>query len=312
MPLFFFLSGLTVRKETTLYTFKKSINALIVPYVCFYIFYFVKALFRDPEWLISEGWIKPLIGMLIGVGFNTDISFMVHVPLWFLIGLFCCKVLYSFVNNISGKYEKSIQIVLCIFFVLVAYLLKTNQSYLPFSIGSVFLVYPFFLLGNFLSSQLINILKYPKQLYVLVTLIIVTASVIIFTLINGRVDVANISFGSNILLFYVTGFSGIVFILIISSFIKLPNILNFFAKNTLIILALHSITTRLIEIALTKFGFAEIDTNKTIIISSVTLAIVVAIGSLLLNYIPIYIINKYFPWIIGKKNKNKTVPSNTN
>lgn len=84
------------------------------------------------------------MGMFVGVGFDTDISYMAGIPLWFLMGLFCCKMLYAFINNISGKHEATIQIVLGIFFVLFAYLLKTNHSYLPFSIGSVFLVYPFF------------------------------------------------------------------------------------------------------------------------------------------------------------------------
>ena len=35
----------------------------------------------------------------------------------------------------------------------------------------------------------------------------------------------------------------------------------------------------------------------------VALAVVVALGSLLLNYIPIYVINRFFPWMLGRKRK---------
>ena len=132
MPLFFFLSGIMVKNEKIYETVTRSFKTLIVPYVCFYLinllYFFINASFRKPELL--EGYLlKSFLGMFVGVVFDTDFSTMVSHPLWFLLGLFWCRLLYSIIKNISGNHNRIVQIIFCIIFVIVAFLLKKNQTY---------------------------------------------------------------------------------------------------------------------------------------------------------------------------------------
>ena len=155
MPLFFFLSGIMVKNEKIYETATKSLKTLIVPYVCFYLinllYFFINVYFRKTEFL-GDNLLKSFLGMFVGVVFDTDFSTMVSHPLWFLLGLFCCRLLYSMINNISGNHNKIVQIIFCIIFVVAAFLLKKSQLFLPWSLGSAFLAYPFFLMGSFVSK----------------------------------------------------------------------------------------------------------------------------------------------------------------
>lgn len=310
MPLFFFLSGLTAKKESVSTSFKKSIKSLIIPYVCLYLvnylYLVVNSYLRHPEKLEEVGLLKPLLGMFVGVGYETEISTNICVPLWFLAGLFCCKMLFSLIHNIfSGKNENIVQIALSVLFVVSAYLLKINHLFIPFSLGSAFMAYPFFVIGNLFSPRINSLLtndsnNSPKTLFVAV-MIIALISTIVLSSINGRVDVNGMRFGRNVFLFYINAVVGIVFMVVLSNYIKLNKVLNIFAQNTIIILAFHGITTGLLVAPFKKLGMIDVVDEKAIL--PVTLAVFIALGSLLLNYVPIYIINRFCPWMLGRKRK---------
>jgi hypothetical protein len=54
--------------------------------------WFPAILLRHPEIFgevsIDNALIKPILGMIFGVGYDTSLSIMIDVPLWFIIGLF--------------------------------------------------------------------------------------------------------------------------------------------------------------------------------------------------------------------------------
>ena len=309
MPLFFFLSGLTAKRESVPTTFKKCVKSLLIPYVCLYLlnylYFVVNGYLRHPEKIEEVGLLKPILGMIVGVGYETEISTNICVPLWFLAGLFCCKMLFSIIHNIGGKNENILQIVCSILFITVAYFLKINHLFIPFSLGSAFLAYPFFIVGNMFSTKFNAILTNghsTKQNVVFFVIMLVALFVnILLMTINGRVDVNGISFGSNILLFYITAFVGIVFVALLSNFINLTDFFNTLARNTIVILAFHNIVSGWLIFPFKKLGMVDVADEKVIL--PVALAVVVALGSLLLNYIPIYIINRFFPWMLGRKRK---------
>lgn len=308
MPLFFFLSGLTAKKESVIVSFTKSVKSILLPYACMYLIHYIKriaTILYKPE-RFEDGFLKPFLGLFVGVGYDTEYSVMACVPLWFLTGLFCCKMLFSLIHYIfSGKNENIVQIIISVLFAVSAYLLKSNHLFLPFSLGSAFMAYPFFAIGNIFSPKINSVLKndsnIPQKKLLVAVMIIALISTIVLSFINGRVDVNGMGFGRNMFLFYINAFVGIVFMAILSNFIKLNKILNTFAQNTIIILAFHGITTQLLVAPLKKIGMIDVVDEKAIL--PVALAVFIALGSLLLNYVPIFIINRFFPWMLGRKRK---------
>ena len=310
MPLFFFLSGIMVKNEEIYETATKSFKTLIVPYVCFYLinllYFFINAYFRNPE-LLEDDLLKSFLGMFVGVVFDTDFSTMASHPLWFLLGLFCCRLLYSMINNISGNHNDIVQIIFCIIFVIAAFLLKKNQLFLPWSLGSAFLAYPFFLVGSFVS-KIIKTDKFIIQNKISIVIIMLVAFGVdyVLTFANGGFDISRIAFGHNIVLSYITAFAGITLFIILSNLIKkLSSFFNILAKNTIIILAFHRIITNWIIFPLKKVYTFEVLDEKVLL--PIIMAVVVAIAALFACYIPIKIINEFFPWMLGKKELQKSV-----
>ena len=94
IPFFFFLSGLLDKSKAMKDQLKHDVKALLVPYVLLYLVYYVLWLPfifpKHPE-LYGSGMTfenivsKPLMGMLLGNGYHTEISTMICFPLWFLV-----------------------------------------------------------------------------------------------------------------------------------------------------------------------------------------------------------------------------------
>lgn len=307
MPLFFFLTGLTLKKEKISVALSKNMRSLLIPYLCFYLitycWWLIVSFLRHPELFernITVAVLKPFMGMLIGAGFDTKYSMNINAPLWFLVGLFLCKFLYLLTSNIFPKKKNNVFLLSLVILPFIAYFISfipLEIRFIPFSFGPACMAYPFLLIGSLFQKELlsekINLLKENKFVYLALTLLFF-AITISLALYNGRIDVNTIVFGSNIFLFYINGFFGIGFIILLSNFLKTPKFLHLLEKNTIIILAFHCITTGLVVFALKKINMA-FDRDQ------IVTALIVSFCSLLLNYFPIIIINKVFPFVIGRK-----------
>ena len=174
MPLFFLLSGAVTSRRSITETCVRSVRQLIVPYVLFYavswLWWFAVSFLRHPELfersaVVAVG--RPLAGMLIGCGFNTDWSVTVNEPLWFLCGLFWCRMLAAasgaLQKRFGGRFPVDAAVAACC--VIAAYVLWRLDRFLPFSLGAACMAYPFFIAGERLRAPLvragIRIAKYP-------------------------------------------------------------------------------------------------------------------------------------------------------
>lgn len=227
MPLFFFISGYLVKPKSLKNTIKKNFIALIIPYVIYYVLTWIWWIFvsylRHPELFnheqpVREIFIKPIFGLLLGVGYNTDISTMINVPLWFLISLFFVSILFSLLQKITNKY---FVILIVLIEALVCYALSVLKTDLLFSVDSSLMAFPFYVLGyyskNVLNNEKIFSLFQKNKFHKLIVQLIIFSSILIITTIfNGRVDINGLSFGENPLIFYISGMSGIVCVVIVS------------------------------------------------------------------------------------------------
>lgn len=331
MPLFFFLSGLAQKKGSLAESIKKATIQLLIPYFVFYILTFMwfiaVSVLRHPEIYPNrfETILKAFLGLLIADGYHTRISLMANVPLWFCVGLFWCKFVFAiFENSTHGKNRNFAHFALCLFFLVLAFFckkiciphfeeilvgeieIKRAIRFIPFSLQTLTLSYPIFFAGVCMKEKLFSnssgTSKKAKKILVMLSCLLVSIFVVP---INDRIDMNGANFGNDIFLFLVGSFCGIAFIYEISVLISpLPRFFSFLGKESLVILASHSITTSLL-FAFTKRFFRHLLNEHDANLCSFPLAIFISAISLFLCAIPCFVVSKYFPWILGRSGSCK-------
>ncbi|GHV06955.1 O-acetyltransferase [Spirochaetia bacterium] len=302
MPLFFFISGCLEKNRTFKEILKNGINGLIIPYLILYSLSFLgwvpsrllwhKELFENTSW-VNVLILKPLVGMLFGVGYNTKYSTMMNIPLWFLVGMFFVKIIHKFLILIS-KNNIKIYAMFNILIILLVVVLKQLKIDLLFSIDSAFLAFPFFAIGYLIHTTnlktICNVLLCKKLVYKAVVIIIAFFMIILMCKLNGYIDINAFNYGNNILLFYVTGVIGIIMVVVISSFyIKELSFFRIISNGTIFILAFHGYASAPIVRVLGMYAEQL----------PVYIAIPISIVSTIIMVLPIIIIKKYFPIILG-------------
>jgi fucose 4-O-acetylase-like acetyltransferase len=302
MPLFFYISGYLEKEYSLKKTLTKGLYGLIIPYIILYGLSFLvwipsrilwhKELFENTS-AIKVLFLKPILGMLLGVGYDTNYSTMMNIPLWFLVGLFIVKILHK-LFLIMAKNNMKIYFSFNVIIILVILLLKHVSIDLWFSVDSAFLAFPFFSLGYYTHKTTSNKILLEKltrnKMY---GLLIATAGAVIaifLSAVNGRVDINQFNFGNNIFLFYITALFGISMVIGVSIiYCKNRFIINKIASGTVLILAFH--------------GYAAAPIIRIIGMYSKELplhiGIPISILCTLIMAIPIIFVQKYIPIILG-------------
>ncbi len=293
MPLFFFMSGylFSFSKNPSFRQFAaKRFKSLIIPYLWInlitYLFWlFIGRKFGDDS-LRDIAWYSPAINTLLGNGMQ-----MIHnIPTWFYICLFGLEILYYlFFKKLKNKY------IGLILLTIAGYLNYTFNPYtLPFSINTAIVGMIFYTWGNIAKEK--NISFNNHFTLTLLSLILV----IVVTYYNGRINMYK-NFYNNYFLFLVGGFSGIYLITSLSNYLsrlfKERKDILYISKNTLIISGFHLMTFSFIK----GFMVFILDIPIETLYDKVSINVIFALVSILLCLPIIYIINHYFPFIMGRK-----------
>lgn len=301
MPLFFFLSGFVYRQSTSSLKeiLKKKMRTLILPYFFIAIVTYVYWLFIGRNFggdaLLNISPLKPLLGIFYSIG--VDYWLVFNTPIWFLTCLFCVEVIYDLIC----RYLKNPLTILFVLLVssLVGYtLLKLNIPRLPWGLNIAFFAIIFYGIGNFLKkSYLYKQFLQIKSRYTFFALAIAFVFINYFiSYYNGRVDMNSGQYG-NIFLFYSSAIFGIGAVIISAKFLEQSRLLLYFGKRTLIILGFHGLAGALVK-AVQVFIF-----NKPLsaLSDNWALAIIYSCMIFLILVPGIFVLEKYFPNLIGRK-----------
>jgi Fucose 4-O-acetylase and related acetyltransferases len=297
VPLFFFLSGYTFKMKGTFYSFvRKRIRSLIVPYllfsVIFYLFWFV--IERRLLSGVSEvNPIKPLVGILYA---NNIDSYMIYdVVLWFIPCLFITEVLFYMLSKITVN-SKRILIMLSLF-VLIGFVDSHYMEFrLPWGIDIAFVAVVFYGTGYILKN-----FKYKMDnMKIWFKIMIIAASIAVAVIIshkNSFVYMYNNEYG-NYVYFYIAAYGGITACIFIAIILSKSRILSYIGRNTLIILIMHPKVLMLLSFSFHRL-FHLVIQNSFIFGALYTLLSIIIILPF------IYIINRYFPFVLGKEKIKK-------
>lgn len=306
MPLFFILSGYFEKKTSFRDVLKKNIRTLLIPYSIFYLISFVwwflneYILHSSANFTFYKAIVLPLLGMFFAEGRDTLFSKTVNEPLWFLVGLFFCKLLFHISLNLSKKYW--ILILINFIAILIVLMIKQLSLNILLSIDTAIMALPFYTFGYFFNKIRLEKIITNRTLTTTLSASFVIVGYLLCQ-INGEVDMNYLIYGNNIIVFYINGIVGslgIILLCMIFSNTKYKLFL-YLGSNSLVAFALHGIFILLVRklyfsliIRVKMPDFYSFTTSEGILISFVVLFVLV---------IPIYIINKYFPFIIGKSYK---------
>lgn len=309
MPLFFVLSGLFARPDNSSFSciLKKNAQALLKPYIVFSLISYVWWLFakfipncNQEELSVMDFLIQPILGVFLGEGRYTSFSFPINTPLWFLVGLFFCRIFFQIISNSVKEKHLTLILILTNIFIIVFFALFKKPHYSIFSILSALLCFPFYTFGYFYNKQK-NATTSKSRLFILILLSLIVGGVL--SIYNGRVDVAKVIFGHNILLFYFIGIINTFGVVMIakSFFVVRNSFLLYLGVNTLIILGFQDMLIFELEKIVNFCGF-ELSKGMPFanLIGSIEALVILAV-----SIIPIYLVRKYLPFVIGLKAKQR-------
>ncbi|MFS8130960.1 MAG: acyltransferase family protein [Candidatus Dojkabacteria bacterium] len=294
IPIFFFISGYLF-KENKYSNFweilKKKSKTILLPYFLISLtLLIIYVLFNKVD---IDFFFTQLFGILYSRfefihGDSNSLNAIFNPQLWFLTALFVCEILYYLITK-----TKRLVFIFVIMFAVIGILLNTFLPfYLPWSIDIALICLPFFYLGKFLQSCVI------EDKFKLIFLTVFLVFNLILAYLNG---VPNVSVGvlGNPILFYIAAICGILFYFIASPYLeKLPIISSFFiyiGLNSLTILGFHIFAYYIIRIVLNRVLPSFEQLNGQLIHG-----LVYSLLAVLILWYPLRLINKYLPSFTGK------------
>lgn len=292
MPLFFFLSGLFhIQLENYKNFLIKKVRGLLIPYFFFAIILFLFFIVISKNIGFSAGENLSIKENFIGIFIGCDILGFSQISwggqLWFLLSLFIVSNVCYFIMKL--KLMK--QLLINVIFLYIGIKLLEFNIILPWNIISSIFMFNFYWIGVKVKYKIINEKISISKFFVLLLFFIN----IICTYLNTRVNVYYNKYG-NLFLFFIASYSGIFFLIFfIRKVIKKNNLMEYIGKNSIVILAFHrraQTFTKVLAVFLLKISIPENNIIFDMFYSLWQIGLCIPI---------IYILDKYFPYILGRK-----------
>lgn len=309
MPLFFFLSGALYNRDHTLWErINLSFKRIVIPYYWFSFISFallplISTLFHTKNasiYSLSKETFLATIGVVYGV--FPSLEPVWNTNLWFLPAFFVVQILYAFITKQFPNYIVPIIIVLQFVVPIFAFI----NFYFPynrpiFSLDSALMGIFFYQFGYLFKNDLSrHILQRSSDNAVIYIISSIVLSVILLQLIQympTNLRFAGGEQGAYPILSYLYAFLGISAVLALSIFfektIKNNGLIEFISRNTMSIFALETIV---------RWNFHRVEQYMNLDFYYIKQSeLMYAIIILMMCSIVSFVINRYFPFILSKK-----------
>ncbi|MGA9187252.1 MAG: acyltransferase family protein [Methanosarcina sp.] len=327
MPLFFFISGFLFDFEkyagSAANFIRERFRSLIVPYFCFALliclFYFLLDMAFQPG-VTNIGFFKASTLYVIYSILYAGSMIKCDPPLWFLTCLFVTELLfYGFAKSC---YEKPGKLVFWLTAVgILEYLYSVHVPFrLPWDADVALAAVVFYGVGNLfkkitklgektgavsgasfslqldsrLRKELFRVEKFFPRIFILLDLLYL--GYLLEFPPTDHINMRSLQHGG-FFSFYFLAFSGIFAFVYLSKKIGSSKILEYYGRNSLIVLALHYPTM----VILTQLAVLSLGVRREYFESNIASALSLTVLNLLFLVPMIFVINNYFPFILGKR-----------
>lgn len=282
MPLYFILSGLFFKDYGSWRNLLvQKTNKILIPFLFFYLlgyvgYYSIQML--APQYLITEA---------NGIWDMFDNRQFFNGPIWFLLCLFWCNIIFCTIS-LWIKNDMLRIILVCILGTIGWYLGNVRHIFVPLFMDVALTALPFFAFGYYLKrTPILYPNKYDKY-NLLIALLFWGIAFILTQTTHFRLSLHyNIIEGWSTYLISITSVISILFLCKI--FKRIP-VISYCGRYSIIILCLHHLVYRPIKLIINQTGIHCIEGGGTAIL---TLLICIAC-------IPLCI--KYIPWFTAQQN----------
>lgn len=233
MPLFFIISGILFKRikfkyKNFKYMVRSKFKSLIIPYIIFNIIN-ISLIILFLDYTKNE-----LIWQILYI-----IALGGYGALWFLPALFIAELLFCYIdNNVKNNYIKIIT--LTILSILPYILIKFKYNFIGLVLYRALIGLGFFCIGYIISEYIV------KKEYRISSAIVIILINLISCILNGRVELFDLTFG-NIYLYIISSISGSIGLILLFKRFKNNSILNYAGKYSLIIMSTHQILIEIIK-----------------------------------------------------------------
>ena len=281
MPLYFILSGLFFKDYGGGYNFFiKKTNKILIPFLFFYLvgcaaLYALKAF--APHLLVTDA---------KGIFDIFDNRQFFNGPIWFLLCLFWCNIIFCQITLNVKKDSARIPLVALLGF--IGWFLGEKGIFVPMFIDVALTALPFFAFGYYLKKSEI---LYPNKMdrYNIVFAILFWGAAYLLT----RTTEYRLSFHYNGLEGWSTYFisiTSVLAVLFLCKTIKHIPFVSYCGRYSIVLLCVHHLIYRPLMVLLPKTGVEQLSSNWSI-----------AIITLLLSALCIPVFKKLIPWFIAQK-----------
>jgi fucose 4-O-acetylase-like acetyltransferase len=289
LPSFFFYAGLLFgfSKRSSFIDFvKHRSKQLLIPYFCLFILFYLFWLTVGKNLSSPEEQAMPFYQPVIEYLYGRP--FLVDWPLWFIAALFTLQcVFYLF-----RKMNRTLCVIILFLLSFLPHLI--DLSHAPWMLDSVCESIFYYGVASLYKKEFFRFMEMKSRFY------IGFISLGIHFICNFLL-LENLNEYLAAPLHLCCGLSLIVPFLVLIKAItdrrRVHKSIKYMAANTIIILACHTYVIRLFSILITRI----MHTNDDFFNGQYGLKLAMAVGVTILMWIPVYIINRYFPFIIGKK-----------
>lgn len=289
VALFFFLSWYLFNDEKHKFIIpfiKEKFKRLIIPYFAFNIIFYIfidivktehHSLISVIKWTFYWSWLR----------WNDEI-FLLNVSTWFLIALFFSSIFYFLLN----KYIKN-KIILIITLILISIIIHFESIYfkqirLPFSIEPALMATFFYWIWHIYKKKIAYLVEKIRFYHILFLPILVYLNIKLATWSNFSTN----EYWDNYFKFISSAFLWIITWIIIAKNIPKNLFLDYFWKNSIIILWMEFLKTRILWLWALLLPWIIIYER------SLTAWTYQLILTIILMFPIIFIINKLFPFVI--------------
>lgn len=285
MPLFFFISGYLYKRKDSNSYFSSKVKSLLIPYIV--------VLFINLITFLGCGAINKL--------FNCgNCSSLIKLEgYWFLAALLYVTVMYYIIDfkiasRLTGKYgESAVHILIAALHLIIGLSFGYFQSETPDLLANMCVGYFFFSIGQvFKNSQKIIPRLLKTRIISIIIGIFLLCVVAVLANLNALVIMAYNNFG-NPLLFVVCAILGSIGLFCLAKGINHNKLLEFFGKNSIIVLTTQFPLFRIWKIAI---NFCNIETYIGDFGAIVLCFILTSVCEILV----IWLVNRFFPLYTGE------------
>ena len=280
MPLYFFISGIFFKSYEGLFGFViRKINKLIIPFLFFYISSF---LLKYIVWKIAPGVFHlPVSWKELLIVFEGHDLIRFNPPLWFLIALFNCNILFYFVHFLRDKHLFAMFIVTLLIGSTGFYLGK-QQIVLPVYLDVAMTALPFYVAGFWIRRY--NFFLFPHHRFDKIIPAFISLALVVMYLTATPLGMRTNNYPGNIFQVYIAAFAGIFTIMLLCKKIKKLAIVSYLGRYSIITLSIHAPILHFVSPLLDHY--IHNSWLQAIVLLLLTLAICFLLTPLLLKVIP--------------------------